>query len=239
MVDLVKIRKKIKKKITGEEPVVETSHVETPAEPLSPQSSVLSPEPRSSSTKDSGLRTQDSLPTTDKLAKFKEEAGRRRELDFTSTETTDGEILELLAFRIAGEQYAVEIERIVEIVTPRPVTRIPNADAAIVGIISLRGTIVTVMDVRRRLRHPPAGEENVDARIVVVEYGGETLGFEVDHVSRVVKIERATIEPHPVVHTSEQRDAIRGVFRHANALTILVDLDKLLDARAPSYGTNL
>jgi chemotaxis signal transduction protein len=234
MVDLVKIRKKIKKKVMGEEPIAEAP----PAEPLSPQSSVLSTEPASSSTKDSGLRTQDSLQT-DKLTKFKEEAGRRRELDFTATEVADGEILELLAFRIAGEQYAVEIERIVEIVTPRPVTRIPNADAAIVGIISLRGTIVTVMDVRRRLRHPPADEENVDARIVVVEYAGETLGFEVDHVSRVVKIERATIEPHPVVHTSEQRDAIRGVFRHANALTILVDLDKLLDARAPSYGTNL
>jgi chemotaxis signal transduction protein len=234
MVDLVKIRKKIKKKVMGEEPIAEAP----PAEPLSPQSSVLSTEPASSSTQDSGLRTQDSLPI-DKLTKFKEEAGRRRELDFTATEVADGEILELLAFRIAGEQYAVEIERIVEIVTPRPVTRIPNADAAIVGIISLRGTIVTVMDVRRRLRHPPADEENVDARIVVVEYAGETLGFEVDHVSRVVKIERATIEPHPVVHTSEQRDAIRGVFRHANALTILVDLDKLLDARAPSYGTNL
>ncbi|MCU1227850.1 MAG: CheW protein [Acidobacteria bacterium] len=234
MVDLVKIRKKIKKKVMGEEPIADAPQ----AEPLSPQSSVLSPEPASSSTQDSGLRTQDSVPS-DKLSKFKEEAGRRRELDFTATEVADGEILELLAFRIAGEQYAVEIERIVEIVTPRPVTRIPNADAAIVGIISLRGTIVTVMDVRRRLRHPPADEENVDARIVVVEYAGETLGFEVDHVSRVVKIERATIEPHPVVHTSEQRDAIRGVFRHANALTILVDLDKLLDARAPSYGTNL
>jgi purine-binding chemotaxis protein CheW len=236
MVDLVKIRKKSKKKEAGEEPPAEPAVLQ--AKPLSPQSSVLSPEPPSSSTKDSGPGTQDS-PQTDKLTKFKEEAGRRRELDFTSTETTDGEIFELLAFRIAGEQYAVEIERIVEIVTPRPVTRIPNADAAIVGIISLRGTIVTVMDVRRRLRHPPATEENLDARVVVVEYAGETLGFEVDHVSRVVKIERATIEPHPVVHTSEQRDAIRGVFRHANALTILVDLDKLLDVRAPSYGTNL
>src|SRR5207237_5598891 len=138
--------------------------------------------------------------------------------------------------RTGGEQHGVQIERIAETVTPRPVTHIPNADAAIVGIISLRGTIVTVMDVRRRLRHPPTNEQTADSRIVVIEYAGETLGFEVDHVSRVIKVERATIEPHPVVHTSEQRDAIRGVFRHANALTILLDLDKLLDVRAPSYG---
>jgi purine-binding chemotaxis protein CheW len=235
MVDLVKIRKKIKKKVMGEEP----SPSSAPSGHLLPKGEGIENENPSPTGRGWREAPGEGPGTTDKLTKFKEEAGRRRELDFTATEVADGEILELLAFRIAGEQYAVEIERIVEIVTPRPVTRIPNADAAIVGIISLRGTIVTVMDVRRRLRHPPADEENVDARIVVVEYAGETLGFEVDHVSRVVKIERATIEPHPVVHTSEQRDAIRGVFRHANALTILVDLDKLLDARAPSYGTNL
>jgi len=227
MVDLVKIRKKIKKKVTGEDAAAPEQETRAPAEPLSTPHSALSTE------------TQDSPESVDKLARFKEEAGRRRELDFSSAVTSDVEQLELLAFRIAGEQYAVEIERIVEIVTPRPVTRIPNADAAIVGIISLRGTIVTVMDVRRRLRHPPSNEETADSRIVVIEYAGETLGFQVDHVSRVIKVDRPTIEPHPVVHTSEQRDAIRGVFRHANALTILLDLDKLLDVRAPSYGTNV
>jgi purine-binding chemotaxis protein CheW len=233
MVDLVKIRKKIRKKVAGEEAAAPEQETPAPAEPLSTQHSALSTE-----TQDSGLRTQDS-PAQSKLERFKEEAGRRRELDFSSEVSTNTDQLELLAFRIAGEQYAVEIERIVEIVTPRPVTRIPNADAAIVGIISLRGTIVTVMDVRRRLRHPPSNDETADSRIVVIEYAGETLGFEVDHVSRVIKVERATIEPHPVVHTSEQRDALRGVFRHANALTILLDLDKLLDVRAPSYGTNV
>jgi chemotaxis signal transduction protein len=231
MVDLVKIRKKIKKKITGEEP----SPSSAPSEHLLPEGegSVATPDPAP------GEGPGPTPQQISKLERFKEEAGKRRELDFSGGNVTEGEQLELLAFRIAGEQYAVEIERIVEIVTPRPVTRIPNADAAIVGIISLRGTIVTVMDVRRRLRHPPGNEQTADSRIVVVEYGGETLGFAVDHVSRVVKVDRASIEPHPVVHTSEQRDAIRGVFRHANALTILVDLDKLLDARAPSYGTNV
>jgi purine-binding chemotaxis protein CheW len=239
MVDLVKIRKKSKKKEAGEQP----SPSSAPSGHLLPEGEGIAPEnpsPAGRGWREAPGEGPDTTPnSTDKLAKFKEEAGRRRELDFTSTDVSEGEQLELLAFRIAGEQYAVEIERIVEIVTPRPVTRIPNADAGIVGIISLRGTIVTVMDVRRRLRHPPADEETADSRIVVVEYAGETLGFQVDHVSRVIKVERASVEPHPVVHTSEQRDAIRGVFRHANALTILVDLDKLLDARAPSYGTNL
>lgn len=224
MVDLVKIRKKGKKKEAAPEPAVEPA----PGPSSAPSGHLL---PEGEGSVDGGAAS--------KLQKFKEEAGKRRDLDFTSTVASDADQFELLAFRIAGEQYAVEIERIVEIVTPRPVTRIPNADAGIVGIISLRGTIVTVMDVRRRLRHPPSNEETADSRIVVIEYAGETLGFQVDHVSRVIKIDRTAVEPHPVVHTSEQRDAIRGVFRHANALTILLDLDKLLEVRAPSYGTNV
>jgi len=65
----------------------------------------------------------------------------------------------------------------------------------------------------------------------VLEHRGETVGFEVDRVLRVVKTDAGAIEPHPVVHSSELDDAIRGVFRQANALTILLDLDKLLGSR--------
>ena len=78
---------------------------------------------------------------------------------------------------IAHEHYAVDIERIVEIVTPRAVTRIPNADLSVVGILSLRGTIVTLVDVRRKLRHPAAGEPDADTRIVVIDNKNEMIGF--------------------------------------------------------------
>ncbi|MGZ5473886.1 MAG: chemotaxis protein CheW, partial [Thermoanaerobaculia bacterium] len=129
----------------------------------------------------------------------------------------------------AGEQYAIDIEKIVEIVTPRPLTRIPNADASVVGIISLRGTIVTLVDVRRKLRHQAAGEDNENTRIVVIDLRDETVGFVVDRVLRVVKIAPSEVEPHPVVHATELEEAVRGVFRVSGALTILLDLDKLLD----------
>ena len=133
---------------------------------------------------------------------------------------------------IAGEHYAVDIERIVEIVTPRSLTRIPNADVSVVGIISLRGTIVTLVDVRRKLRHPVAGAPNADTRIVVIDYRSEMIGFLVDRVLRVVKAEAGEIEAHPVVHATELDESVRGVFRVSGALTILLDLDKLLDSKA-------
>jgi purine-binding chemotaxis protein CheW len=172
-----------------------------------------------------------------KLDRFKEEAGRLRDRADVAGATaeaveqvvTDGR-LEVLTFSLAGESFAIDIEHIVEIVPMRTATRVPNADPSVTGILSLRGTIVTLVDVRRRLRHASSAA-TAESRIVVVEHGGETLGFEVDRVFRVVKLDAAEIEPHPVVHTSELDDSIRGVFRQAHSLTILLDFAKLLDRR--------
>ena len=222
MVDLAKIRKKAKGTGRGSGAGSrESEQVPAPAPIVVVASeALLAPAP----TPDPRLPTPASL----KLEQFKEIAGKRREgFIERKAETAAADQVELLSFVIAGEQYAVLIDHVVEIVTPRDATRVPNADPTIVGIISLRGTIVTIIDVRRKLRHPPSEVGN-ETRIIVAERGGETLGFEVDRVLRVLKVESAAIEPHPVVHSSELSEAVRGVFRYANALTILLDLDKLL-----------
>lgn len=162
-----------------------------------------------------------------KLQRFLETAGKRRANDQRRTHESSADQFELLTFAIAGEQYAIDIESVVEIVPPRSVTRVPNADRSIGGILSLRGTIVTLIDVRMRLKHPSMGD-TADTRIIVVQQGEDSVGFSVDRVLRVVKIDRAALQPHPVVHASEQDESVLGVFRHADALTILLDLEKLL-----------
>ena len=251
MVDLAKIRKKAKKAAAEEtkRPAAEST-AEASSEPPDPSAdtqvarpAASSPsetprpaEPRSTGSASETPRAEEPEPeTVSKLERFKAAAGQRREVreERGVEEVTDQ--LELLAFTIAGEHYAVDIERIVEIVTPRPVTRIPNADPTVVGIISLRGTIVTLVDVRRRLRHP-SGAETPDTRIVVIDARNETVGFVVDRVQRVVKLARSAVEPHPVVHSTELEESIRGVFRMGGALTILLDLDKLLEH---SHGPDL
>jgi len=206
LVDLAKIRKKkAEKKPEGRDQKPEVSLPEPQAVPTHPSS-----------------------PAAAKLERFMAEAGKKREGFIREVvQSTTANELEVLTFVLAGEQYAVGIEHIVEIVRPRTTTRVPNAGANVVGIISLRGLIVTVVDVRASLHHPPAAA-GADARIIVVEHGGETLGFLVDRVLRVVKLDASAVEAHPVVHSSEQTESIRGVFRHAGALTILLDLDKLL-----------
>ncbi len=255
MVDLVKIRKK---KAKEKEEAAAAAAAEAPAQPETsapPAPESPKPEARSQSTgpeaeepqtpnaqsptpKAAPQTTDNQQPaTTNKLEAFKQQAGKRRDVASAKTEEAQDDHLELLTFVMAREHYAVDIERIIEIVTPRSVTRIPNADQSVVGIISLRGTIVTLVDVRRKLRHDVAGDATVDTRIVVIDFHHELVGFLVDRVLRVVKTTRAAIEPHPVVHAAELDESIRGVFRTGGALTILLDLDKLLDHRALATST--
>lgn len=227
MVDLVKIRKK--KAESKKSPGLPVS--ESPSEPPpspAPEPVVEAPDVAAPPSD----RATAELERT-KLEKFKESANTRRAAESAKTDEAKAttQNLELLTFVIANEHYAVDIERIVEIVTPRAVTRIPNADFSVVGIISLRGTIVTLVDVRRKLRHPSADDATADTRIVVIDYRNEMIGFVVDRVLRVVKADAAEIEAHPVVHATELDESVRGVFRAGGALTILLDLDKLLDSR--------
>jgi len=240
MVDLVKIRKKkAEKQKAGEQsPGLQVSQPPSETPPATPPateqlSNPATEEPRARGTEEPAIPT--GQPS--KLDKFKEAAGKRRDVATAQEVAETAEHLELLTFVIAGEHYAVDIERIVEIVTPRVVTRIPNAELSVVGIISLRGTIVTLVDVRRKLRHPAAGDPTADTRIVVIDYRNEMIGFVVDRVLRVVKAGAAEIEPHPVVHAAELDQSLRGVFRVSGALTILLDLDKLLDSRALAAST--
>jgi len=238
MVDLVKIRKKKaeSKRLKAEEESPSLPVSQSPREALP-----VTEEPRDRGTEeplpDTGQPGDRATGQPSKLDKFKEEAGKKRAAEVTKVDETGAQHLELLTFVIAAEHYAVDIERIVEIITPRSLTRIPNADTSVVGIISLRGTIVTLVDVRRKLRHSAAGEPTADTRIVVIDYRNEMIGFIVDRVLRVVKAEAGEIEAHPVVHATELDESIRGVFRAGGALTILLDLDKLLDSSALAAST--
>ena len=167
-------------------------------------------------------------PTTvnsDKLERFKAAAGEHRAKVVQIEEAPATDQLDLLTFVIGGEQYAIEVERVIEITTPRPLTRVPNAGAFIRGVMSLRGVVVTMVDIRARLRHPRSGEGE---QVIVVTDRGAAIGFDVDRVLRPVKVAREAVEPHPVVDPSEERPAIRGVVRDRTALTIILDLEKLL-----------
>lgn len=237
MVDLVKIRKKAKEKkeaadaVSRQEAAPAAAPAPPPAEVVNqPLPSALPAEAASVAAE---VTTVADAPAavSEKLETFRRTAGMRRGAE-QAVAVEEGEasiaILELLLFTIAGEQYALPIESIVEIARSRATTRVPNADESVIGILSLRGTVVTILDIRRKLGHPAQQTTTDDTRVIVVEFRGETCGFVVDRVSRVVRVNPEEIENHPVVSSSEQSEFIRGVFQYGQKLSILLDLDRLL-----------
>lgn len=229
MVDLAKIRKKAKDKKAAEAAAIDSGS-KSMALPVSPAGATATREERPAA---DNIRAEpvggEAAPS--KLDRFKATAGQvHRFANHLAKErplVEDQRTLELLTFVIASERYAVEIEKIVEIIPPRLATRVPNADLTILGIISLRGTIVTLLDVRKRLGHPPGVVDPNVSRIIVIEQSGEIAGFLVDRVARVVKLPERDLETHPVVHQQEQNASIRGVFQQDGQLTILLDLEAL------------
>jgi len=161
----------------------------------------------------------------EKLQKFLERVGTRRFAEEAVAPVAVDEV-ELLTFILGAERYAIDLDDVVEITDPRPSTRVPNAAANTVGIFSLRGSIVTLLDIRRKLKQPPGTVK--DSRVIVIRDGASLAGFEVDRVLRPAKIERAAIEPQPVVAAAEESEFIRGVVRTEDALTIVLDLAKLM-----------
>ena len=237
MVDIVKIRKKAKEKKKKEEARLEAaaaSKASEPAPEVTAQPVVDVPVEETAETVGDpqgvpeAAHGEPAERPADKLELFRARAGRQREEAEGEEEDEQETRLELLTFMIAGEVYAIDIENIAEIIASRVLTPVPNAPPTGQGIISLRGTIVTMLDLRRELGHPPTSGASPDARTIVVEDGSGMAGFVVDKVLRVVKLDPAAVKSPPIVTAAEQTDAVRGVFQSGSALTILLDVKRLL-----------
>jgi len=137
---------------------------------------------------------------------------------------------EVLAFGIGEEEYAVDIRRIREIIKLRVATEVPRAPSFILGIISVRGTIVPLIDLRQRLRlDPPLWPPGREARILIVTRAGESFGLFVDDVRQVVRMRDSDVEPPPPMLRGGESEFISGIGRpYGDRLLILLDLDAVL-----------
>ncbi len=137
------------------------------------------------------------------------------------------ELYQLVNFDIANEEFGVDILKVQEIIRVLDVTRVPNCPAFVEGVINLRGKIVPVVDLRLRFSLPQIEKDN-NTRIIVVELAEKTVGFLVDRVKEVIRIETSIIEPPPELVTNVQTRYITGVAKLEDRLLILLDLDRVL-----------
>jgi len=136
-----------------------------------------------------------------------------------------GKRVEYLAFGLAGEAYAVPIALVAEILKPLPITHVPRAPHVVVGLMTVRGRLITVIDLRRRLRLP---ETPIDPRILIADTGEEQIGLLVDEVMQVYRLAEAEIESAQVLG-GDQQAYLAGIGRPEGALLILLDLRPLLE----------
>ncbi len=134
-----------------------------------------------------------------------------------------------LTLSLGVETYALDINQISEIIKPREVTEIPRTPDFILGLISLRGIIVPVFDLGRRLHLAPT-QLGPAARIIVCHAEGRSAGLLVDRISQVVKLPEDSIEPPPPVLSGLDRDLLTGVGRHQERMLILLHLPSVLNA---------
>lgn len=135
-------------------------------------------------------------------------------------------IRQLVTFHLDGEEYAIDILKVQEIIRMLDVTRVPNTPAFVEGVINLRGKVVPVIGLRERFGLPRREFEG-QSRIVVVEVGGTVAGLVVDSVSEVLRISEAIVEPPPQLAKMD-RDYISGVGKLQDRLLLLLDVDRLM-----------
>jgi purine-binding chemotaxis protein CheW len=132
-------------------------------------------------------------------------------------------------FTLANEHYGVGIAVVDSIIKLQAITAVPRAPNFVEGVTNLRGKVLPVIDLRKRFGLP-AEESTKEARIVVTEMDGSTVGMLVDTVSEVLDVADEAIEPPSPIVTTVDSGFITGIAKVDDRLVILLDLEKVLSA---------
>ncbi len=145
----------------------------------------------------------------------------------------NGSLTQVVSFTVGTKQYAVEIDRVIEIVYYIEPNLFPEAPAYILGVIDLRGTIIPVLHLEAYLGmkgEPPKGY------ILVVRVGLQTLGIMVDEVYDVMHVTPEQVQDADHVLDAEQTRHVKAVIRAADRLLLLLDLDRFSWAEPDKAG---
>jgi purine-binding chemotaxis protein CheW len=139
----------------------------------------------------------------------------------------DNEYTQWVTFRLEGETYGINVMQVQEVLRVTEIAPVPGAPDYVMGIINLRGNVVSVLDTRKRFGlRPKEGDDST--RIIIIESDSQIIGMMVDSVTEVVDVQRAMIESAPNIGNEENSRYINGVVSQDASLLILVDLDSLL-----------
>ena len=142
---------------------------------------------------------------------------------------SEQELMQLVGFTIGEELFGVEILMVQEIIRAAPITPVPSSPDFVEGVINLRGKILPVIDLRKRLNLFNAVTAPEKTWILILDIQGKITGFIVDSVTKVMKIDEKIIEPTPeIIMTGLESQYLRGVCEIGERLLVLLDFSRIL-----------
>lgn len=145
-----------------------------------------------------------------------------------AAQASNDAVMQCVTFRLEEEIYGINVMQVQEVLRVTEIAPVPGAPDYVLGIINLRGNVVTVIDTRERLGLG-SKERDESTRIVIIEAEKLVVGILVDAVAEVVDLRASEIESPPSVGNDESSKYIQGVACRDGELLILVDLNKLLN----------
>ncbi|MFO7710555.1 MAG: chemotaxis protein CheW [Candidatus Woesearchaeota archaeon] len=132
----------------------------------------------------------------------------------------------IVEFILNQERFGLNINVIKEIIKVPDYTALPKSDPYVEGVINLRGTVISVIDLAKKLGFPSKEIDN-ETRIIVIERGDDYVGLRVDGVDEVLSINEEDMQKAPGT-TSVDKDLIEGIITREEDMLIIIDIDKII-----------
>ncbi|HLQ73851.1 MAG TPA: chemotaxis protein CheW [Bacillota bacterium] len=142
-----------------------------------------------------------------------------------------------IVFEIADEEFAIPVEKVGAIERLESITRVPQTEKFVKGVINLRGVVIPVIDLRTRFGLETKSYDE-STRIIIIHLDETEVGLIVDQANDVIDISEDSIEPAPEVVDEIDIDYISGVIKIDKRLLIMIDLHRVLSIENPSEYTN-
>jgi purine-binding chemotaxis protein CheW len=145
----------------------------------------------------------------------------------TDSENAGGKITEYVTAMVGGQLFGLPIARVQDVFMPERLTQVPLSAFDVAGILNLRGRIVTVIDMRRRLG-VPASDHGLTPLAIGIEYRGESYGLLIDDIGEVMKLPDSGLEANPINLDARLRHVAVGVHRLQTQLLVILDVERVL-----------
>jgi purine-binding chemotaxis protein CheW len=147
----------------------------------------------------------------------------------TKIKKTNAELSRFIEFSLGKEDYAIPLLMVREVISVPDTTPIPKSPSHFLGIMNLRGQVISVVDLRKKLK--VEAKQDKEEAVIIVDIGGMNIGVVVDSINKVLAFSSEDVSEMPEVENQLNTHYIFGVYKKENSLTVLLDIAKVLDLK--------